>query len=161
MPAIDLRGTMRCSRSSGKAGLESRPATSHPARADKIHHGSELGQLGTARNQQAFNGADGTAGSTGFTNAAGAAGAAEARGASGPWAPQGAAGRWTFRARWGAGATGPADANSSSTGTGLGGPDGLIEGPVGPAFLSVKKLDRLAGKRRTLQPGSASSCRPA
>src|SRR5690349_13055984 len=59
-------------------------------RANEMHFGSDLGQVGTASNQRAFNGADGTAGSIGFTGAPGATGAAAALGMTGPRGPRGA-----------------------------------------------------------------------
>jgi|SRR5690349_18500301 len=69
--------------------------------AAKIHFGSELGQDGTARYQQAFNGPDGSAGSKGFTNAAGVTVASEVTDATGPWGPRGAAGISDAAGRWG------------------------------------------------------------
>jgi hypothetical protein len=83
------------------------------ARTSEMYFGSDLGQPGTASNQSAFIGADGTAGSMGFTGATGATGAAAALGMTGPQGPRGALRVMVATGAGGAtGVTGPADSNS-------------------------------------------------
>ena len=120
---------------------------------NKLRFGFELGQAATARHQHAFNGADGTAGSIGFTNAAGVTGAAVATGATGPRGSQGATGVM--------GATG-------AVGGGRCDGSGWRQFCIGQQRSSPSARPDLSksqtgffGKRRTLQPGSASPCRPA
>jgi len=91
-----------------KAGL---PSLS--ARTNEMYFGSDLGQVRTASNQSAFIGADGTAGSMGFTGAPGATGAAVTLGMTGSQGPRGAPRVTDATGAGGAtGATGPADSNS-------------------------------------------------